>query len=84
MIMMVVYLPPIDILQLERLSVQLGPRTQAVQPRHNFLWCPTGHRLTNQWVMLVNNTSAPVIHQHHYLKTHSFLKDVSEHNSVGE
>lgn len=68
----VIYLPPIDVLLLEGFSVKLSPGTQVFQPGHNFLRRPARHGFTDQRVMLLHHTTAPVIHQHHHLETHRY------------
>lgn len=70
----IIYLPPIDVLLLEGFPVKLGPGTQVIEPGHHFLRCPARHRFTDQRVMLVDHTTAPVIHQHHHLETHTVIK----------
>lgn len=70
----VTYLPPIDVLLLEGFPVQLGPGTKVIEPGHHFLRRPARHRFTDQRVMLVDHTAAPVIDQHHHLETHTVIK----------
>lgn len=70
----IIYLPPIDVLLLEGFPVKLGPGTQVIEPGHHFLRRPARHRFTDQRVMLVDHTTAPVIHQHHHLETHTVIK----------
>lgn len=63
------FLPSIDILHLEKFSVVLGPRAQLLQPWNDLFWCPMRHRFTNQQVVLLQYSAAPVVHQHHHLDT---------------
>lgn len=65
----VIILPPVDVLLLERFSVKVRPGTQLVQPWQDFLWRPARHWFTDQRIVLLINTGAPVIHQHHHLGT---------------
>lgn len=65
----IVYLPSIDIFPLKRFSVQLSPGPQMFQPGHNLLQRPERYGFTDQQVMLLHHSTAPVIHQHYHLKT---------------
>lgn len=79
----VVYLPPINVLLLEGFSVKLGPGPQVLQPGYDFLCRPARHRFTDQRVMLLHHTTAPVIHQHHHLETHRYSQTrYSEHSCL--
>lgn len=62
------YSPPVDVFLPEALPVQLRPGADAVQPRHHVLGRPASHGLPDQWVVLLSDATAPVIHQDHDLK----------------
>ena len=74
--------PSIDLLLLDGPPVELCPRPHVVQPGQHLLRGPAGHRLTDQYVMLVLlPTTAPVVHQEHHLAKH---KQAREGLNVGK
>ena len=64
-------IPSIDLLLLDGSPVELCPGPHVIQPGQHLLGAPAGHRLTDQYVMLVLlPTAAPVVHQQHHLAKH--------------
>ena len=64
-------IPSIDLLLLYGWPVELSPGPHVVQPGQHLLGAPAGHRLTDEYVVLVLlPTAAPVVHQQHHLPKH--------------